>query len=170
MAGVLTLPLTLPGGAPFPGRDLAIFYASAVIIVSLLVASIGLPRVLRGLEVPEESNENAEEDRARHDAAQAAIAAIEKAALAHLDKEHDVDVQASAVDHVRGVYEHRLGGGGLYDPSRVRIAEQAEREYRLAALQAERTAILALVHARELSDEIARKLLREIDLVEARYG
>ena len=40
----------------------------------------------------------------------------------------------------------------------------------LAALQAERKAILALVHGRELSDEIARKLLREIDLVEARYG
>jgi CPA1 family monovalent cation:H+ antiporter len=170
MAGVLTLPLTLPGGAPFPGRDLAIFYASAVIIVSLLVASIGLPRVLRDLEVPQEAAELAEEDRARHDAAVAAMAAIDEAAHLHADKEHDADVQASAVGHVRGVYEHRLGVGGLYDPSRVRVAEQAEREYRLAALRAERNAILALVHARELSDEIARKLLREIDLVEARYG
>jgi CPA1 family monovalent cation:H+ antiporter len=170
MAGVLTLPLTLPGGAPFPGRDLAIFYASAVIIVSLVVASIGLPRVLRNLEVPAEPAELAEEDRARHDAALAAIAAIDKAAHSHADGDIDADVHASAVDHVRGVYEHRLGVGGLYDPSRVRVAEQAEREYRLAALQAERAAILALVHARELSDEIARKLLREIDLVDARYG
>jgi Na+/H+ antiporter len=169
MAGVLTLPLTLPGGAPFPGRDLAIFYASAVIIVSLLVASIGLPRVLRGLEVPEESSEEAEEDHARHDAAIAAIAAVEKAAHGHLDREIDADVHASAVDHVRGIYQHRLGGAGLYDPARVRIAEVAEREYRLAALQAERKTILALVHARTLSDETARKLLREIDLVEARY-
>jgi CPA1 family monovalent cation:H+ antiporter len=170
MAGVLTLPLTLPGGAPFPARDLAIFYASAVIIVSLVVASIGLPRVLRKLEVPPEPAELAEEDRARHDAALAAIAAIDKAAHGHADQDIDADVHASAVDHVRGVYEHRLGAGGLYDPSRVRVAEQAERQYRLAALQAERTAILALVHARALSDEIARKLLREIDLVEARYG
>jgi len=169
MAGVLTLPLTLPGGAPFPGRDLAIFYASAVIIVSLLVASIGLPRVLKGLEVPEESSEEAEEDHARHDAAVAAIAAIEKSAHGHLEAELDADVHASAADHVRGIYEHRLGGGGMYDPARVRVAEQAEREYRLTALQAERKAILALVHARTLSDEIARKLLREIDLVEARY-
>ncbi|MDB5745357.1 MAG: Na+/H+ antiporter, partial [Massilia sp.] len=169
MAGVLTLPLTLPGGAPFPGRDLAIFYASAVIIVSLLVASIGLPRVLRGLEVPEESLEAAEEDRARHDAAMAAIAAIEKAGHGHLDKEVDADVYASAIDHVRGIYEHRLGAGGTYDPARTRVAEEAEREYRLAALQAERRAILALVHGRTLSDETARKLLREIDLVEARY-
>jgi CPA1 family monovalent cation:H+ antiporter len=170
MAGVLTLPLALPGGAPFPARDLAIFYASAVIIVSLVVASIGLPRVLRNLEVPAEPAELAEEDRARHDAALAAIAAIDKAAHGHDHQDLDAEVHASAVDHVRGVYEHRLGAGGLYDPSRVRVAEQAEREYRLAALQAERGAILALVHGRELSDEIARKLLREIDLVEARYG
>ena len=169
MAGVLTLPLSLPGGAPFPGRDLAIFYASAVIIVSLLVASIGLPRVLRGLEVPQESSEEAEEDHARHAAAVAAIAAIEKAAHGHLDQDIDADVHASAVDHVRGIYQHRLGGDGLYDPARVRVAEVAEREYRLAALQAERKAILALVHARGLSDETARKLLQEIDLVEARY-
>ena len=170
LAGVLTLPLALPSGAPFPGRDLAIFYASAVIIVSLLVASVGLPRVLRNLEVPEEAAELSQEDRARHDAAVAAINAIDKAAHLHADHEHDADVHASAIDHVRGVYEHRLGVGGLYDPSRVRVAEKAEREYRLAALQAERKAILALVHGRELSDEIARKLLREIDLVEARYG
>jgi len=170
LAGVLTLPLALPSGAPFPGRDLAIFYASAVIIVSLLVASVGLPRVLRNLEVPEEAAELSQEDRARHDAAVAAINAIDKAAHLHADHEHDADVHASAIDHVRGVYEHRLGVGGLYDPSRVRVAEKTEREYRLAALQAERKAILALVHGRELSDEIARKLLREIDLVEARYG
>ena len=170
MAGVMTLPLTLPGGAPFPGRDLAIFYASAVIIVSLLVASIGLPRVLRKLELPEEPAELAEEDRARHDAAVAAIAAIDKAAHLHAHEDQDADVHASAIDHVRGVYEHRLGVGGLYDPSRVRVAEQAEREYRLAALKDERAAILALVHGRLLSDEIARRLLREIDLVEARYG
>ncbi|MFC5460794.1 Na+/H+ antiporter [Massilia niabensis] len=169
MAGVLTLPLTLPGGAPFPGRDLAIFFASTVIIVSLLVASIGLPRVLRGLEVPEESLEEAEEDRARHDAVMAAIAAIEKAGQGHLDKEVDADVHAGAIDHVRGIYEHRLGVGGTYDPARTRVAEEAEREYRLAALQAERRTILALVRARSLSDETARKLLREIDLVEARY-
>ena len=169
LAGVLTLPLALPGGAPFPGRDLAIFYASAVIIISLLVASIGLPRVLRGLEVPEESTEAAEEDQARHDAALAAIAAIEKAGHAHLDRESDADLYASAIDHVRGIYEHRLGAADSQDPARARVAEGAEREYRLAALQAERGAILAMVHRHALSDATARKLLREIDLVEARY-
>jgi CPA1 family monovalent cation:H+ antiporter len=51
----------------------------------------------------------------------------------------------------------------------VHAARLAEREYRLAALAAERDTILHLGRRREISDEIARKLLREIDLVEARY-
>jgi hypothetical protein len=36
-------------------------------------------------------------------------------------------------------------------------------------LRAERDTILRLGRKREISDETARKLLREIDLVEARY-
>ena len=170
LAGILTLPLVLPGGEPFPGRDLAIFLASAVIVISLLVASIGLPRVLRGLELPEESTEEAQEDLARHNAAVAAIAAIERVGHTHLGDSEHADVHASAVDHVRGIYEHRLGTGlAANEPARIRVAEQAEREYRLAALQAERKAILELTHQRKVSDDIARKVLREIDLVEARY-
>src|SRR3546814_4647016 len=42
LAGVLTLPLAMGDGSPFPARDLAIFLAMGVIIVSLIVASIGL--------------------------------------------------------------------------------------------------------------------------------
>src|SRR5690606_19474762 len=76
LAGILTLPLALPGGEPFPGRDLAVFLASAVIVISLVVASIGLPRVLHGLELPPETALDAEEDEARHAAALAALGAI----------------------------------------------------------------------------------------------
>ncbi|MFX8425913.1 Na+/H+ antiporter, partial [Acinetobacter baumannii] len=43
LAGVLTLPMTLADGQPFPARDLAIFLAAGAIIVSLLAASFALP-------------------------------------------------------------------------------------------------------------------------------
>lgn len=42
LAGILTLPLFMNDGSPFPARDLAIFLAATTIIISLLVASIGL--------------------------------------------------------------------------------------------------------------------------------
>src|SRR3546814_14732920 len=51
LAGVLTLPLALGDGSPFTARDLAIFLAMGVIIFSLIVASIGLPLLLNGLQI-----------------------------------------------------------------------------------------------------------------------
>ena len=172
LAGILTLPLALPGGEPFPGRDLAIFLASAVIVVSLVVASIGLPRVLRGLELPPETASVAEEDRAREAAVLAALGAIDTAGHPEPYDEKDADIHASAAEQVRGLYQHRLGGGSANDgthPARVRVAEEAERFYRLAALAAERRVLQQMARHGQLSDETARRLVREIDLVEARY-
>jgi len=171
LAGILTLPLALPGGEPFPGRDLAVFLASAVIVVSLVVASVGLPRVLRGLELPPETAAEIEEERARHAAALAALGAIDTAGKPDPYDEKDADIHASAAEQVRGLYQHRLGtasGDGIH-PGRVRVAEDAERFYRLAALAAERKVLQQMARHNQLSDETARRLVQELDLVEARY-
>jgi monovalent cation/hydrogen antiporter len=79
LAGVLTLPLTVNDGSAFPARDLAIFLAAGVIIVSLVAASFSLPLLLKGLELPPEPSQHEKEDRARIAAAEAAIQAIEQA-------------------------------------------------------------------------------------------
>jgi CPA1 family monovalent cation:H+ antiporter len=168
LAGVLTLPLVLADGRAFPARDLVIFLAAAVILVSLLAASIGLPRLLVGLEVPPEPDAQREEDVARRAAARAALAAIERA-------QHELpgigpDVLASAAVRVMALYQRRLEG----DQDRVaagelRTADDAERALRIAALRAEREAIFALARERRVSDDIARRLARDIDLAEARY-
>jgi CPA1 family monovalent cation:H+ antiporter len=165
MAGIITLPLALPG------RQLAIFLATAVILVSLLLASVALPPLLRSLELPSEPPDAAEEDLARHEAALAAIHAIEHTNPGPLRRGDDAEIDTSAVDHVMGIYQHRLAGSmdGSMDSRKVRMAEQAERAYRLAALTAERDTILGLARDKRISDETARKLLHEIDLVEARY-
>ena len=169
MAGVLTLPLVLEDGTPFPGRELAILLASAVIVVSLLLASVALPRLLRGLEVPAEPSALQEEDRARHAAVLAAVDAVEQAARQHTGA--DSEVQANASTTVVNLYRNRLRNIQLGDGAGpdVHAARKAERDYRLTALHAERDTILRLGRRGEISDETARKLLREIDLVEARY-
>jgi len=169
MAGVLTLPLVLEDGTPFPGRELAILLASAVIVVSLLLASVALPRLLRGLEVPPETSAEQEEDRARHAAVLAAVDAVEQAARQHTGA--DSEVQSNASTTVVNLYRNRLRNIQLGDGAGpdVHAARKAERDYRLTALRAERDTILRLGRRGEISDETARKLLREIDLVEARY-
>jgi CPA1 family monovalent cation:H+ antiporter len=172
MAGVMTLPLALPDGSPFPGRQLAILLASAVILVSLLLASVMLPRLLRGLEVPAETADAQEEDKARHAAIVAAVEAVEESGRKHSGAP-DANLQANACGMVANLYRNRLRDIQVSDSDEVRpdfhASRKAEREYRLTALHAERDTILRLGRRGEISDETARKLLREIDLVEARY-
>ncbi|WP_143525425.1 hypothetical protein [Rhizobium hainanense] len=45
-----------------------------------------------------------------------------------------------------------------------------ELELRLAAVRAERTEIFRKLRARQLGNEVAAKLVRELDLLEARYA
>jgi len=171
LAGVLTLPLFLPNGDPFPARDLTILLASSVILISLLAASIGLPRLLGGMRFPEEPAERQQEDMARRQAASAAIAAIERAELALADAHHP-DVLPQAAARVIALYEYRLNvawSAEDQNKEHFRKLDRAERELRLAAMAAERQAIFDLARHHHISDETARKLVREIDLVEARH-
>src|SRR3546814_16167807 len=97
LAGVLTLPLALDDGTSFPARDLAIFLAAGVIIVSLVLASVALPLLLKGLVMPPEPSKQAEEDAARVATAEAAIRAIER-------RQH-----ALSEDHGERSAERRVG-------------------------------------------------------------
>jgi Na+/H+ antiporter len=171
LAGVLTLPLFLPDGSEFPARDLAIFLAAGVIILSLTAASIALPRLLHGLPKEPDSEKEAATERAQIVSAQAAIEAVEKRwhELAH--GHADADLYADAAARVLELYRRRLQGSTLgEDAVRIRQANEIERTLRLAGLRAEREAIFALARAHEISDAKSRELVREIDLMEERLG
>ena len=171
LAGVLSLPLLLPDGRAFPARDLAIFLATSVILVSLLAASLGLPRVLHGLQLPAEGKDEREQRFALREAAEAAVQAIDRAANALPKEPADADLYNRAAVRVVSLYEPRRrdekDAGGV-EAQALRRADAAERELRLVGLRAEREHIYALARAHRISDATARKLVREIDLLEAR--
>ena len=173
LAGVMTLPLLLPDGTPFPARDLIVLLATAVILVSLVAASIGLPPLLKGLSLPPEPAEAQEENLARRAAANAAIAAVEKAQhdLLEAATPSDVDIYAHAATRVMALYREWLDNEDSNEEEArlLRKADDAEKVLRLAALQAQRKAISELARHNRVSDDVSRKLLREIDLMEARY-
>jgi len=170
LAGVMTLPLALPNGGAFPARDLVIFLATAVILLSLVGASLGLPRLLHGIELPEEPAERLEEDLARRDSATAAILAIGKIQLEQPPLAAEAELYSQAAARVIALYQRRLDGGGTEsDADQLRKADQVERGLRLAALQAEREAVFSLARQTRISDQTSRKLVREIDLAETLY-
>lgn len=171
LAGVLTLPLLLTDGSAFPARDLAIFLAAGVIITSLAAASIGLPLLLKDLELPPEPHGDEQEDRARAAAAEAAIKAIEERQHAMGEGTRDEDLYTDVAARVMEGYRLRLEGSMKTgeEAAQLRKADGIERALRLAAISAEREAIYRLGRSGGVSDDVVRKLVREVDLQEARY-
>ena len=169
LAGVLSLPEVLPGGTPLPGRDLAIFIASGVILLSLLVAVVALPLLLSGWRRGKDPHA-AEEAMARTMAAQAAIRAVDEV---HDRDCADLDESASAyaadvTARVMDIYRRRLAT--LEDEQEprelARRADALEFRMKLAAMRAERKVLLALRNSQAINDETLNKLMREVDLSE----
>lgn len=171
LAGVMSLPLVLPSGAPFPARDLAIFLAMGVILFSLVTASIALPLLLKGLSPALNTSSEKEETQARVAAAHAAITQIERLQHARSANQPDVDIVVAAAARVMDLYRARIESG-VSDEETTSLAkrgEAIEREMRLVGLQAERENLFNQLRSRQVGSETARKLIRELDLLEARY-
>lgn len=173
LAGILTLPLLMTDGTEFPARDLAIFLASGVIVTTLVLATIGLPLLMRGLALPPEAEHDAQEDTVRAAAARAAIRAIEQEQHALAEGRSDADLYAASATQIMDIYRHRLIDTGTQtgeEKEIIRKIDDIERKLRLAGLRAEREEIFRQARAREIDDELMRKLIREIDLMDARYA
>lgn len=173
LAGILTLPLTQLDGSPFPTRDLAIFLAAGVVITSLLVASVVLPFLLKGVKLPKESLHQRQEDRARASAAEAAIKAVEAAELSFVERYGDPEMHAAAAARIMEIYRQRAVGLSMdktEDAETYHRGEEIERRLWLAGLRAERNEIYRTAHTHRLSEEAASKLVSEIDLIEARLS
>ena len=171
LAGILTLPLLLADGKSLPARDLAIFLAAGAIVVSLVVASVGLPVLLKGLEFPPEPSYEAEEDRARVASAEAAIRGVEKAQHEMSEGRDDVDLYADTATRIMDFYRRRIDGRSPTSESGKidRKAEEIEHKLLIAGLKAARNEIFRLSRARKLNGATMRKLVRELDLLESRY-
>jgi monovalent cation/hydrogen antiporter len=172
LAGVLTLPLMMNDGSAFPARDLAVFLAAGVIIVSLVAASVSLPYLFKNLELPPEPSQQEEEDLARVAAAEVAIQAVERAQHDMGEDRSDADLYTDAGVRIMELYRQRIDSRSKTgkEGALARKIDEIERKLRLVGLRAERTEFYRMARARQLSDETARKLVREIDLLESRFS
>lgn len=173
LAGILTLPFALADGSPMPSRNLAIFLAASVIIVSLVVATLALPRLLKNVELPPEPTHEREEEEARAAAATAALRAIEDASHDMAEGRPNPDLYSDVASRLMEIYRHRIERRthtDADDAQAARLTDEIERQLRMAGLAAERNELGRLARARRIDEETARKLIREVDLQELRYS
>ena len=165
LAAALALPLALPGGEGFPYRDLILFVSFGVIFVTLVGLGLGLPPVVRWLGVAQAGRD---EHLAEHESEIAARREALGAALASLDAlTDDRELSDEVVKLLRARHEIRANQlPDSLDPDRHDVSADSTDLTR-ELISAERKFIHVLLRDGKITDEIRRRIERDLDLEEA---
>ena len=170
LAGVMSVPLLL-SGADFPERDLLIFIAAGVILLSLVTACIALPLLLRGIEPSPDEKRLQEVRDAWRKTAEAAIHALEAQEVNPQDAAQAA-LAAELKARIMSEYRHQLD---VFNDSAEAQAlafqmDLLERRMRLNALRAQRLELYRLSRQHQIGDDVLREVLADLDLSEANLG
>lgn len=175
LAGILSVPMLIAAGVDFPERDLLIFIAAGVILLSLVVASVCLPLLLRGTVSEPDLILKREVREAWKLTAQAAIQALENEDIPGASQSTDAAQAVLATEvksRIMTEYRHRLD---IFNDTAEAQAlafqmDQLEKRMRINALRAQRLELYSLHRHRRIGDDVLRLILAELDLSEANLG
>jgi len=166
LAAAIALPQALADGTPFAQRNMIIFLAFSVILVTLVLQGLTLPPLIRALGAIGASGLHQEEKETRRVILQAAISHLENS------RSEASSEDAEIYDDLAQHYRHRVATlvdegdssrDGI-DPTFHKRFNDLSREL----LRVERQAAVQLRNERRISDELLRKIEHELDLGEAR--
>jgi CPA1 family monovalent cation:H+ antiporter len=165
LAAALALPLQVDGGAPFPERDLIIFLTYSVLLATLVGQGLTLAPLIRWLDVRDDGSEEREEIAARIRVAEAAIARIEELGDAEWTRDE-------TLERVRGLYDYRRRRFGAREDGDDGYEERSGAYIRLMyeLIDAQREELIAMRNGGDISDEVRRRVERELDLEESRLA
>jgi Na+/H+ antiporter len=165
LALVLAIPAEVAGGEPFPDRNLVVFLAFSVIVVTLVGQGLTLPLLIRWLGVGAEDEGEAGDGRR-------ALARLSQAALDHLDAiDAEADgVPAELVERLRERYRARLAHLGQQgqDSDGRPDGHRASTELVADLLGVQREELRRLREEGRVTLEVARRLNHDLDVEEAR--
>ena len=161
IAAALLIPLHTDSGAPLPGRELIVFFAFAVVLATLVGQGLSLPLVIRALGLEDDGGADAEEVQARIRAAEAALERLDELAA-------ESWVLDDTAARTRALYQFRIDRfSARGDPDGDGKIEKRSLKYqrlRRELLDAERRAVVEMRNTGEISDEVMRRVERDLDL------
>jgi Na+/H+ antiporter len=165
LAAALALPFALAGGEGFPYRDLILFVSFGVIFITLVGLGLGLPPVVRWLGVAQAGRE---EYRAEHESEISARREVLGAALKSLDAiTDDRELSDEVVKLLRARHETRVNQlPDSLDPDKHDVSATGT-ELTRELIAAERKFIHLMLRDGKITDEIRRRIERDLDLEEA---
>ncbi|HEX9337351.1 MAG TPA: cation:proton antiporter, partial [Pseudonocardiaceae bacterium] len=166
MRGVVSLAAAAAVPTSVPGRDLVLLLAFTVTVGTLLIQGTTLPMLIRKLDVhgTEDASDALAEAQAAHNAAAAAVSRLDElvADESTYTPEHEVRRLRMLAERRSNTVWERLGRQETESPAAT------FRRLRLETLAAERAVYIAARDSGEIDDEVLRRVLRELDLEQAR--
>jgi len=169
MAAALAIPLTLPGGAAFPHRDLVIYLTFCVILSTLLLLGFTLPWVVRKLGIKPHSLALEEYDIRNQ---------VVSDTITHIEENLSL-IQGELLHNIKTKYEvkyNRLQKTELpanYFGKGKTLAGNIFNEFtqlQIDLIAVERKTLDSLHRSGKASEEILRKIEHELDLEETKLN
>jgi CPA1 family monovalent cation:H+ antiporter len=159
LAAALALPVNVPQ------RDLIVFITFVVILVSLIGPVLTMPALVRMIGIEDDGGADREDAKARIRAAEAALSRIEEIA-------EEGWANDDSLERARGQYRFRTNrfSARLTGEDGGEAEERSVRYQRLRRelLDAERMAVFGLRNEGLITEEVAARVQRDIDLEDSR--
>jgi monovalent cation/hydrogen antiporter len=166
LAAAISVPEVLGSGEPFEVRNLIVFLAFCVILMTLVLQGLTLPAVIRGLRLGGATGMDREEIEARRLVLKSAIRYLEESRKSGgKEAEH-------LYDNMLQRYRNKLSLVTAGNGDAEREAESAYSQLRMVAtatLEAERRTLIGLRDKGRIGDDAMRSIEKELDLAEAQY-
>ncbi|WP_369045827.1 Na+/H+ antiporter [Sinomonas sp. P10A9] len=162
----LAVALSIPDAGQYPQRDAIVFLTAFVVVASLVVQGLALPRVIRWARIPEDTSVTQELLLAKRTAAEEAFRALP-------DLARELRIDDDVLERIHAEYDEHLaamnaGFDDSDDPAIVRTRQYTR--LRLALLGHKRATVVRLRDARTIDDTVLRIIQAQLDAEELRLA
>jgi CPA1 family monovalent cation:H+ antiporter len=163
----LAVALSVPAGSAFPRRDMIIFVTAGVVVTSLVLQGLALPRVIRWAHLPVDTSVEEELHLAQRTATDEALRALRGLA-------EERGVAEDVTERLRAEYEEHLSTlraheeGDTDAPTAIRSRQH--NDLRLALISHKRATVVRLRDEGVIDDTVLRLLQARLDIEELRLS
>lgn len=165
LAAALALPLTVASGDAFPYRDVMLFIAFGVILITLVGLGLTLPFVVKALGISNVGREEHREEYEAEVAARRSLLAATRASIDQMAKARELPDDIVDILCARHMARSSQVPGGEDGDKATMTGESARLVRELIA--DERRYIHRLLREGRITDEARRRIERDLDLEEA---
>jgi CPA1 family monovalent cation:H+ antiporter len=161
LAAAFSVPYTLVNGKIFGNRSMIVYLTFCLIVTSLVLQGLTMPWLIRLLAIDSTNEEELEERHARRTLIEDALTYLSR----HRVQER---YEAALVREMLSMYQRRLRALPIEQEERGEAGSRMQRgTLWLEVLQVERESLIRLRNEGAISDDVARSIQRDLDVVES---